>query len=112
MEADNKKQRSRKPPARSDEARRQQLIAKAYDLAEELIDNKTASSQVVTLLLKEGTEKAKLELEKLRKENELLKAKTEALESYRRQEELYAEAIRAISSYQGNPQEDLEDSND
>ena len=42
------------------------------------------------------------------KENELLKAKTEALESAKRTEELYAEAIKAYARYSGHYEEDEE----
>lgn len=42
-----------------------------------------------------------LELEKLKEENSLLRAKTENLESAKRVEELYAEAITAMRNYAG-----------
>lgn len=88
-------------PALSPEAREQQLIAKAVNLAEKQLDEGTASSQVMTHFLKLGTEKARLEKAKLEHENELLKAKTEALQSSKRMEELYAEAINAMKNYSG-----------
>ena len=63
-------------PALTPEARENQLISLAVDLAEEQLRDKTASSQVITHFLKLGTTKAELEKEKLAKENELLRAKT------------------------------------
>ena len=95
-------EQKKRRPALTPEARENQMIALAVDLAEQQLIDGTASSQVITHFLKLGTEKAKLEQEKLRRENELLKAKTESIESGRRIEELYSEAINAIKQYSGN----------
>lgn len=74
----------RKPrPAMTPEARENQLIALAIDRVEQRIIDGTASSQELIHYLKLGSEKNQLEMEKLRKENELLTAKTSALESAR-----------------------------
>ena len=83
------------------EARENQLIAAAINLAEQQLLDGTASSQVITHYLKLGTMREKLERERLEKENELLKAKTEAIQSAKRVEELYAQALSAMKSYQG-----------
>lgn len=88
-------------PALSPEARENQMISLAVDLAEKQLIEGTASSQVITHYLKLGTMNHKLELEKLEKENALLKAKTESLRSSQRMEELYADAIKAMQSYSG-----------
>lgn len=103
--ANNSPKRMR--PALTPEARENQLISLAVDLAEEQLRDKTASSQVITHFLKLGTTKAELEKEKLAKENELLRAKTESIESQKRIEELYAEALNAMRRYngQGDPDE-------
>ena len=103
--ANNSPKRMR--PALTPEARENQLISLAVDLAEEQLRDKTASSQVITHFLKLGTTKAELEKEKLSKENELLRAKTESIESQKRIEELYAEALNAMRRYngQGDPDE-------
>lgn len=92
--------RKRKAAATA-EAREQQLIAAAVDLAEQQLLNGTATSQVITHFLKLGTVKEQLEKEKLEMENKLIQAKIEALESSKRIEELYAEAISAMREYQG-----------
>lgn len=89
-------------PALTPEARENQLISLATNLAEQQLMDGTASSQVITHYLKLGTAKSQLELEKLKRENELLRAKTESIESAKRVEELYAKAIDAIKLYSGN----------
>ena len=88
-------------PALTPEARENQLIAAAYDLAEKQIMEGTASSQVLTHFLKQGTVKAQIELEKLRRETELIKAKEEALQSAKQTQVLYEEAIAAFRLYNG-----------
>ena len=89
-------------PALTPEAREQQLISKAVDLAERQIDEGTASSQIIVHFLKLGTEKAKLEREKLKQENLLTQAKIESLQSSAPVEELYAQAIDAMGGYSGH----------
>ena len=86
----------------SPEARENQLISEAVDLAEEQIINGTASSQVITHFLKLGSMKERLEREKLQNENELLKAKVKNLESAERSEEMYRKVINAMREYSGN----------
>ena len=95
-------------PALSPEARENQMISLAVDLAERQLQEGTASSQVITHFLKLGTTKAELEKEKLERENELLRAKTESLQSAQRIEELYEEAIKAMQRYggQGSSEDD------
>lgn len=93
--------KKKSPPAKTIEARENQLVALAVDLAEKQIRAGTASSQVITHFLKLGSTTERLEKEKLQKENELLKAKTESLKSASKIDELYAEAIKAMRSYSG-----------
>ena len=88
-------------PALTPEAREKQLIALANEAAEKQLREGTASSQIITYFLKAGSTKDQLELEKLREENRLLKAKTEALQSQKRMEETYAEALAAMRKYSG-----------
>lgn len=101
-----KKQSSSEPakklrPALTPEARENQMIALAVDCAEEQLRNGTASAQVIVHYLKLGATTARLEKEKLEHENELLKAKTKALESAENVEKLYADAINAMKNYGG-----------
>ena len=96
-------------PALSLEAREQQLISAAVDLAEQQLLDGTASSQVIVHYLRLGSTKDRLEKEKLQKENELLKAKAEALQSAKHTEELYANAIKAMRLYSGSEDNDDEE---
>ena len=93
-------------PALTPEARENQLIALATDLVEQRLLDGTASSQETTYFLKQGSMKTKLEMEKLKEENALLKAKTENLQSQKRVEELYMEALNAMKSYAGQGEPD------
>jgi len=97
----------RRPRATSPEARERQLIADAEDLAEKQIQRGTASAQVITHYLKLGTTREHLEKEKLRQENELLKAKVKQLASMEHIEEMYSQALNAMRRYSGQaPVED------
>lgn len=107
MNRDAPKKRGR--PAKTLEARENQLIAKSMDMIEEQIDNRTASSQILTEFARRGSVKEQLEKEKLQQEVAMLKAKVQALESQERSEELYKEALTAMSSYSGNTVEVYED---
>ena len=71
-------------PALTPEARENQMIALAVDLAEKQLLEGTASSQVITHYLKLGTTKEKLEREILEKQKALIEAKTENLQSAKR----------------------------
>lgn len=88
-------------PATTPEARENQMISLAVDLAEQQLRDGTASAQVITHFLKLGATTARLEKEKLERENQLLEAKTKAIESMERQEALYADAIAAMKDYGG-----------
>lgn len=94
-------------PALTPEARENQLISLAVDLAEQQLRDGTASSQVITHYLKLGTTRERLEKELLEREVELKKAKTEAIQSAERIEKLYSEAITAMRNYggRGDPDE-------
>lgn len=93
-------------PAITDEGRENQLITYAINLAEKQLIEGTASSQVITHYLKLGSTKEKLEQEYLKTQLELTKAKTEAIQSAQRVEELYANALDAMRKYSGN-QDDI-----
>lgn len=88
-------------PALSPEARERQLISLAVDLVEQRLLDGTASSQETTHFLKLGSSKNRLEMERLEEENKLLRAKTDSLQSQKRSEELFEEAIRAMKRYSG-----------
>lgn len=90
------------------EARENQLITLAIDLAEQQLRDGTASSQVISHYLKLGSTKERQEREKMQEEIKLLKAKTTAFESAERVEKLYAEAIQAMKSYAGVDKDESE----
>lgn len=91
----------RRRPATTPEARENQLVGMAVDLAEKQLAEGTASSQVITHYLKLGSTRERLEQERLRKENILLDAKAEAMATGARVEELYDNAIKAMRTYGG-----------
>ena len=96
-------------PALTPEARENQLIYLATNLAEQQLRDGTASSQVITHYLKLGSTKEKIEKEILEKQKELITAKTESLQSAKKIEELYANAITAMRNYSGHMTENEED---
>lgn len=96
-------------PSATPEGRENQLIALAVDLAEKQLREGTASSQTINHYLKLASPKSRLEIEILEEEKKLIKAKTEALESAKRMEELYDEAIKAMRQYRG---EDVGENNE
>lgn len=89
-------------PALSPEARENQLISLAVDLAEQQLIEGTASSQVITHYLKLGSTRERLEKERLEEENKLLRAKAKAYESADEIKTLYVEALKAMRNYSGN----------
>ena len=93
-------------PALTPEARESQLISLAVDLVEQRLLNGTASSQETTHFLKLASMKNRLEIQKLQEQNKFLQAKTEALQSAKRIEELYSEAISAMRSYSDGDQDE------
>jgi hypothetical protein len=76
------------------------------ELAEKQIRDGTATSQVMTHFLKAASARERLEREKLQNEVNLLRARTEAMESAKRVEELYAEALAAMRAYSGQETSD------
>lgn len=88
-------------PALSPEARENQLINLAVDLAEQQLRDGTASSQVITHFLKLGTTKAELEKERLQLENKKIEAQTKSIESGDEMKVLYENAIKAMRNYAG-----------
>lgn len=92
----------RRRPATSPDDREQQLAAMAYDLAEQQLLDGSASAAVMTQLMKFGSTRELLERQKLEHEAQLAQAKMAHMESASRMEDLYENAIKAMSMYQGN----------
>lgn len=89
-------------PPRSDEERDMQMTNLAYDLVEKRMREGTASSAETVHFLKLGSQKERLELDQLREQVKLLKARTEDIERGKKNEELYSKAIAAMREYSGN----------
>lgn len=92
-------EQTRRKPATSPEARENEMVSLAHDLAEKQIRSGTASSQVITHFLKLGSSRERLEQQRLEYESELARVKIEAIEQQQRIEELYSDAIAAMRSY-------------
>lgn len=103
-ERDTKKRGIR--PGLTPEAREDQLVALATNLAEQQLLDGTASSQVISHFLKIGSTKERIEREILSKQKDLIVAKTETLKSEKRTEELYSNALNAMRRYAGQEVED------
>jgi hypothetical protein len=109
---DSKKSRPRRPPATTPEARENQLIAKAVDLAERQLTDGTASAQVISHFLKMGSSREYLEQELVAETVALKRAQRENMASAARVEELYGAAIDAMRSYSGQPARQPQDDYD
>lgn len=96
-------------PAKSPEARENQLINLAVDEVERRLLNGTVSSQILTALLKLGTTRAQLELEKLRSDIALQQAKEQEIADKASNSDLYTKALAAFRSYKGDFRRDEED---
>lgn len=102
--------KTRRPPATTPEGVENHMISLAHTQAELQMMEGTAPAPVVVHFLKLATEQHRLELEKIRRENLLLERRAEQIEQGAKIEELYAEAIKAMTHYQGNDhQEEYED---
>ena len=84
------------------EARENQMISLAMDLAEQQLRDGTASSQLITEFVKRGSTKARIEKELLEKQRDLAAAKAEAINEQRRLEELLPKVMKAMGRYRGD----------
>lgn len=92
----------RLPPVSTAEARENQVISLAYDLAEKQIREGTASSQVISHFLKMGSQKDRLERQIMEEQRKLISAKTKAIDNQEEIRKLFQEATDAMRIYQGN----------
>lgn len=109
MPARTRRVQETRPPALTPEVAEQRCIESAYILAQSQLDDGTASPSVITHFLKMGTERARLEREKLERETELLRTKTSAIQNAENTEKLYEEAIAAMKLYSGEVSDDMGD---
>lgn len=89
-------------PSLDPEVRESQCIELAMERAQQSLVDGTASSQVITHFLKLGSEKERLEREKLENEVELLRAKTKSYEDAKDMKRLFTDAISAMKEYSGH----------
>lgn len=109
---DSQTQHTPMRPAINPEARENQMIALAEKEAERQMREGTASSQIIVHYLKLGSTKERIERTILERQAELITAKTEALQSAKRVEELYANAIAAMKRYSGGGGSEVEEEED
>lgn len=88
-------------PPLTPEGQENKNISLAMDLAEQQLRDGTASSAVIVHFLKLGTEKSKLEREKLIHENELLRVKAKSIEASSHSDELTNKVLEALKRYGG-----------
>lgn len=101
----------RVPPATSPERQENRCIALAMDLAEKQLRDGTASAQVIAHFVRQGSMEERLKKQILEQQKDLMAAKTEALQSAKRIEDLYANALNAMRRYSGGELENGEDEN-
>lgn len=94
-----KREVSQHPPAMSPEAREQQLINLAVNLAEKQLREGTASPSVITHFLKYSSQRERLEREILEKNARLIDAKAKTIDKDRESEEVAKAAIEAMKKY-------------
>lgn len=100
----------RRSHAKTPEERESILIAKSLNLIERQIDDGTVSSTVLSIYAKAGTERDRLEKERLRNENDVLRKKLETMEAAIDVKNLMEDALNAFKGYSG--QSDDEDDRD
>jgi hypothetical protein len=88
--------------ALSSDARENELIALAQDVAEERMRNGTASAQEITYFLKLGSSLANLQKAEIEKRIALDDAKIKAYQSSDEIKALYENALQAMRSYSQN----------
>ena len=91
----------KKRPAITPQERENELIMLAYDVAEQRLRDGSASSQIVTQLLKAGSSRDELEKARIEQSRLLDAAKIDGMESQARIEALFEEAKQALTSYRG-----------
>lgn len=99
----------RTAPAKTLEGRESQLVALAIDLAEEQLRTGVASPSTINYYLKLGSTYGQLELEKLKKENALLRAKTDRLDAEAKNEVMYEQILEAMKSYSPTQEMDFDE---
>ena len=93
-------------PAITAEAREDQLIAKAMEVAQQKLEDGTASNQLIVHFLRLGSLKERKNLEILEAQRQLYTAKTKQIEAEQSTMEMYKEAMAAFADYSGDYEDD------
>ena len=96
-------------PATTPEARENRLVSLAFDAAEQQLLDGTASSQVITQVLKLGSSTERLNRQILELKKELIEEQTKSLRSQQRTEELFEKAMQAFARYSGKDNEEYDE---
>lgn len=86
-------------PATSPEAREQQLVNLAVNLAEKQLRDGSASPSVINHFLKLASQRERLEREILERQSKLIDAKAKHIDKERESEETAKAAIEAMKKY-------------
>jgi hypothetical protein len=89
-------------PATSPEAREQQLINAAVDLAERQLRDGTAAPSVINHFLKMASKREVIEREILERQKTLIEAKAENIKKDSENEAMAKKALEAMKSYQSS----------
>lgn len=99
MAGQTKKSKPKTKPSIDPVAREKQLINLAVNLAEQQLRDGTAPASVINHYLKLASSREAIEREILEKQAELISAKASAIASDKKSEELFNQAIDALSTY-------------
>lgn len=91
----------RRSHAKTPEERESQLISQSLNLIERQIEDGSVSSTVLAIYAKAGTERDRLEKERLRNENAVLRKKVETMEAAVDVKNLMEDALAAFKGYSG-----------
>jgi hypothetical protein len=86
-------------PATTPEAREQQLVSLAVNLAEKQLRDGTAAPSVINHFLKIASTRETIEREMLEKQKALIEAKAQSMSKDREAEDLAKAAIEAMKNY-------------
>jgi hypothetical protein len=98
----------RRPPARTRERRVQQLVVLAEGLIEERLMNGTASPTETVAIVRLGTEIERANIERVKMHTEYLKAQKAKAESETVREEMFTNAVAAMSRYRPTEDDDVD----
>lgn len=98
---------ARQSTARTAEDRERELIALAVNQAEKMLEGGKAPTSVLLHYLQLGATDYPLKKERLVRQNEMFRAKTEAIERTQDYEQVARNALEAMQRYSGNGGEDV-----